>query len=202
VTVANTFASNLYAVVDSSGVVNVTWRRGTNPPAISTNALMLSRSTDQGQTFSTPIAVFTTSEFVTPDHQQLVREKDGAIDVVANGDAGGNEGTILFARRVDSGDAFSIKTLASDGGFPSMAIDSCGGTNVAWNSGESSGMNDIFLTHSTDGRPFSTPTNLSDDQANQTSFAPQIATDTRDHTFVIWDSNGHVLFRRARTCHP
>jgi hypothetical protein len=186
VTVADTFASNLYAVVDSFGDIDVTWRRGTAMSTNNTNALMLSRSTDQGQTFSTPIAVFTTTEFVIPDHQQLAAEKDGAIDVVASGDAGGNEGTILFASSVDHGASFSSQTLNKDGGFPTMGIDSCGGVNVAWDSGLVLGKNDIFLTRSTDATPFSTPANLSNNHANHTSFVPQIATDSRGHTYVVW----------------
>jgi hypothetical protein len=188
VTVADTYSSDLYAVVDSSGDINVAWRKGITSTD-SNNTLMLSRSTDQGSTFSTPLSVLSTTEFVTPDYEHLIAEASGAIDITVSADQGGHEGKVLFAHSVDHGASFTSTALVSDGGFPAIGLDSCGGINVAWNSGLSLGKNDIFLARSTDGNTFSQPANLTNNSANQSSYVPRIAADTRGDTFVVWKSS-------------
>jgi hypothetical protein len=189
VTVADTFASDLYAVVDSGGNLDVLWRRGTASTGDSTNKLMFSRSADQGSTFSAPVAVLSTTEFVIPDYEHLVVDASGAIDITASADSqGGHEGNVVFARSTDNGATFSSTSLVADGGYPTSALDSCGGMNVAWDSGLSFGMNDILLARSIGGT-FSPPANLSNNPASQTSFVPRIAADSRGNTFVVWKSS-------------
>jgi hypothetical protein len=189
VTVGDAFASDLYAVVDAGGNLDVAWRSGTtstNP----NNELMFSRSTDQGSTFSSPVVVLSTTEFVIPDYEHLVTEVSGAVDITASADSQGrHEGKVLLARSVDGGATFSSTALIADGGFPTIGLDSCGGINVAWDSGLTLGQNDIFLTRSTDGTTFSPPANLSSNSAMQTSFVPRIAADSRGNTFVVWETS-------------
>jgi hypothetical protein len=202
----NSDSDMLYAFVDSAGIINVTWRNGIEATMNETNALMFSRSADLGKTFTSPLQVLSTTEFVIPDHQHIAVETSGAIDLTVNADSEQEGGPVLFTRSVNNGANFATpQALTAGGQFPTLGLDSCGGINVAWNSSEALGSDDILLTRSTDGSTFSTPANLSNNQAMQTSFVPQIATDAVGHTFVIWKGgagSNDVFFIVAGTCHP
>jgi hypothetical protein len=169
-----------YAVVDSSG--NIAVMSNSFDQNTATHTLSFTRSTDQGKTFSAPVVVATTSEFVTPDAERLAVEADGAIDVVFVADraSGGADGDVQFARSVDHGATFSTPSTLAPGGFPDIGLDSCGGINVAWDN-----LVDIFLTRSTNGKTFSTPVNLTH-LSTTVAFRPQIAADSRGNTYLVW----------------
>jgi hypothetical protein len=172
-----------YIAVDSSGNINVLWSTFDNTTDMRT--LAFSRSTDQGATFSTPIVVANGSEFIIPDSEQLAVELGGAIDVVLVQDGSGGGGSVQFVRSINNGATFSTPTNIGNaqGGVPlGLALDSCGGINVAW-----SNLIDILLTRSTNATTLSTPINLTNLSSSSTvAFRPHIATDSRGNVYLVW----------------
>jgi hypothetical protein len=192
--------------VDSTGAVNLAWTtisgfQDDNGPLVNPNELYFARSTDQGTTFSVPVALVGTNQYTGMGDDfsgvgdpQIAVESNGAIDVVF--DANTTTDTIaLFARSTDGGKTFSTPLTLATGGAnsPTIAIDSCGGIDVAY-----AGASDIFLSRSTDGMAFAAPTNLSN--AHKGEFSPLIATDAKGSAYIVWEDTTDVFFQLVRVC--
>jgi centrosomal CEP192-like protein len=188
------------AVVNSNGNIDVAWSNTVFPSNGSPSYhVMFSRSTDQGQTFSTPVVVLSRGEFFPVDQFTFIVEASGAIDFGIDV-APGAGGFLQFLRSRDNGATFSppVQLTSSAVGRPAISSDSCGGINVAW---DDVGGN-IWLTRSTDGSTFSDPVNLTN---NNGSGYPHMAGDAKGHTYVVWpqslpDGTTHAFFVLAGTC--
>jgi hypothetical protein len=184
---------------DSTGAVDLVWTtppgfQDNNGPLVNPNEVYFARSTDQGTTFSTPVALVGINQFSGVGDPRIAVEPSGTIDVVF--DANTPTDTIaLFARSTDGGTSFSPPVTVATGGAnsPTIAIDSCGGTNVTW-----AGGSDVFFSRSSDGMTFSPPTNLSN--AQKSEFSPLIATDAKGLAYIVWEDATDVFFRLVRVC--
>jgi BNR repeat-like domain len=195
-----------YLFVDSTGAVNLAWTtisgfQDDNGPLVNPNELYFARSTDQGTTFSTPVALVGINQYtgVGDDFSgvgdpQIAVESNGAIDVVF--DANTTTDTIaLFARSTDGGTTFSTPLTLATGGAnsPTIAIDSCGGIDVAY-----AGASDIFFSRSTDGVTFAPATNLSN--ARKSEFGPLIATGVKGSAYIVWEDSTNIFFQLVKVC--
>ena len=192
--------------VDSADRVNIAWTTvpgfsDNNGTLVNPNELFFARSTDQGATFSKPTALVGINQFTGLGDDfsgvgdpQIAVERDGAIDVVFDANTP-TDMMALFARSTDGGTTFSTPVTLATGGAstPTVAIDGCGGINVVW-----AGTTGIFLSRSTDGSMFTTPTNLSN--ANQVDFNPLIVTDVKGSAFIVWEDSTDVFFQRVKVC--
>jgi hypothetical protein len=177
---ATTTDSKPQAVVDSNGNIDVAWSNTVSLPGQGPSYhIMFSRSTDQGQTFSTPVVMLTRGEFFPVNQFTFEVEASGAIDFGIDV-APGSGGFLEFLRSTDNGATFSSpeQLTSSAVGRPTISVDSCGGINVAWDDVASN----IFLPRSTDGRTFSNPVNLTN---NDGSGYPHMASDAKGHTYVV-----------------
>jgi hypothetical protein len=192
--------------IDATGAVNIAWT--TIPgfeddvgPLTNPNELYFARSTDQGTTFSTPVALVGINQYtgMGDDYSgvgdpQIAVESNGDIDVVF--DANTATDTIaLFARSTDGGTTFSTPLTLGTGGAnsPTIAIDSCGGIDVVW-----AGSSDIFFSRSADGLTFETPMNVSN--ARTSEFSPLIATSAGGAAYVVWENTTDVFFQAIKVC--
>jgi len=165
-------------------------------------AVVFSRSTDGGVTFSTPVNVSTNAGgSFSP---QMAVDPGGNISVVWEDDAF-TSSDISFSRSADHGATFSIpKSLSNNIGnsvSPQVTVDLTGNINVAWQN-DGPGNPDIFFSRSSDkGATFSTPKNLSNSPGR--SNAPQIKVDAGGNINVVWadnnppDFNPDVFFVRS-----
>src|SRR5882762_5425796 len=176
-------SSGLQIVADTSGNLLVAWENDTLNLAI-----MFSRSTDGGVTFSTPARVSASAgAAVSP---QMAVDPGGNISVVWV-DVTFAHSDISFSRSADHGATFSTpKSLSNNIGSsasPQVTVDLTGNINVAWeNNGP--GNFDIFFSRSADkGTTFSTPKNLSNSLGQSRS--PQIALDAGGNINVVWTDN-------------
>jgi hypothetical protein len=184
---------------DAGGGVNLVWT--TWPafgddvgPLSNPNVVFFSRSTDQGATFSAPVALTGIDQYGGVDTPQVAVASDGTINVVFSV-LTPSDSIVLFARSVDGGLTFSTPITVGTGGAnnPTLAIDSCGGVEIAW-----AGTADVFYSRSVDGISFSAPVNLSN--AHTSQFEPRIATDSHGSAFVLWQNETDVLFRQITVC--
>jgi hypothetical protein len=164
-------------VVDTTGNVNITWDAGT---------IYFSRLTDQGQTFSAPSII---STFGGDDTQKFVVSANGEIDLVFAG--------VYFTQSVDHGVTWSpainlaLRNLPPNflgAQKPQVGVDSNGKITVAWEddtNGTFPGDNDIYISTSTDGKTFSTPTNISN-AFGAVTFAPSLLITSQDLRYVYW----------------
>jgi len=167
--------------VDSGGNINVVWW-GAFAPRI----LFLSRSSDGGATFSTPVSVSTSG---------------GAFDGQVAVDSGGNinavwcEGLtgnfqVTYSRSVDGGASFAapktISTFASDTCKPVMALDPAGNIYVAW---DTQPFGDIYVSSSIDGGATFSVTDITNKTAIANSGGERITTDLNGNIYVVWVQN-------------
>jgi hypothetical protein len=192
--------------VDAAGRVNLAWTtipgfEDNNGPLVNPNELYFARSTDQGQTWSTPTPLVGINQFTGQGDDfsgvgdpQIATEPNGAIDVVF--DATSSTDTIaLFARSTDGGRTFSVPFTLGTGGAnsPVVAIDSCGGINVIY-----AGAADIFFRRSTDGgSTFAPPTNRSNSGVSE--FNPLIAIGGKN-AYITWEDSTNVYFQTIKVC--
>lgn len=151
-------------------------------------------------TFNTPISTPSTSqsaisEGYTPD---IAASSDGTnVYIVYQGDIGINGGNgIIFRKSTDSGETFSSPvniSPGSDGDLgskPAIAVDSNGDIHVVYQRDDYY----IYYAKSTDGgNTFSTPTQISDAEANHITRGPQIAIDN-NYVYVVWDGNDDKIY--------
>src|SRR5712664_2459027 len=182
---------------DASGNLYILWENTSV-----TLAVVFSRSTDGGVTFSTPVNVSTNAGgSFSP---QMAVDPGGNISVVWEDDAF-TSSDISFSRSADHGATFSIpKSLSNNIGnsvSPQVTVDLTGNINVSWQN-DGPGNPDIFFSRSSDkGATFSTPKNLSNSPG--LSNAPQIKVDAGGNINVVWadnnppDLNPDVFFVRS-----
>jgi hypothetical protein len=117
----NTLAESPQAAVDSKGNIFVVWA----PKS-------LTRSTDGGATFSTPIMLSS----LPGDQQQIAVNSDGIVYVAWSADTLSGNKDIFFTRSTDAGATFSNPIENSvnytNSAFPQIAIDPTGQLNVVW----------------------------------------------------------------------
>lgn len=168
---------------DSTGNVFVVWENDSGVLGV-----FVSRSTDGGATFSSPMTLSTnTGGSVSP---QIAVDVNGNVNVVWEDDSGASS-DISFSRSSDHGATFSApKSLSLNVGNSTsaqLAVDLNGNVTVAWEN-DSPGNFDIFVSRSTDGgQNFSTPKNLSNSPG--LSRTPQIAVDLGGNINVLWADN-------------
>ena len=153
----------------------------------------------RSQVFSTPQNASNNSDFsFTP---QVAVDLAGNIYMVWEDDTDTNS-NILFSRSTDGGATFSApKNISNSSGFsfnPSIAVDTHGSINVAWEDDTPSNL-DVMYSRSTDaGLTFSTPINVSHDPADSAN--PQIAVDTSGNIYIVWENdtlNLGIVFSRS-----
>jgi len=181
--------------VDGQGGINVVWVSD----ATGNNDIFFSRSTDGGNSFSTPLNLSNDApDSLSP---QLAVDASGSINVVWESDD--IKFGVLFSHSTDGGATFSTpvdlatNTGGSFGAQLVVAVD--GSINVVWED-DSNSQSNISFSRSTDqGATFSAPKNLSSNLVN--SFGAQIAADASGNIDVIWaDStpgNYDIFFSRS-----
>jgi hypothetical protein len=161
---------------------------GLNPnPANGLFATFVSRSTDHGNTFSTPVLASGTSH--NSRSPKIAVDKSGNILVASTEFTQTNSPLFVFAvRSTDGGTTFSAPTQVSQtgeliGNPPFVAVDSTGAAYVIYQDSSQSTAR-INLAVATDGRTFAAPNVVSNSQVN--AFAPQIGIDTNDSVYVTF----------------
>jgi hypothetical protein len=117
----NTLAESPRTAVDSKGNIFVVWA-----------PMSMTRSTDGGATFSTPI----TLSSLPGDQQQIAVNSDGIVYVAWSADTLSGNHEIFFTRSTDAGATFSNPIENSvnytNSTSPQIAIDTMGQLNVIW----------------------------------------------------------------------
>lgn len=173
--------------LDSAGNPYVAFT-GVNPnPANGTSATFVSRSTDHGNTFSTPVLASGASR--NSQNPKIAVDKSGNILVAAVEFSTVNTPLFVFAvRSTDGGTTFSAQNRISQGGEtignPAfVALDSTGAAYVIYQDNSQS-TSAIKLAVATDGKTFAASKVVSNSQVN--AFAPQIAIDKNDGVYVTF----------------
>jgi hypothetical protein len=171
--------------LDSAGNPYVGWI-GLNPvPAQGTFAIFLSRSTDQGNSFSAPVVASGASR--DAENPEIVVDKNGNI-VIAYVDFATSGLPIFSVRSTDGGMTFSAPSRVSQpgestGNPPFVAVDSTGAAYVIYQDSSTSTAT-IKLAVAADGKTFAPSKLVSNSQVS--AFAPQIAIDKNDGVYVTF----------------
>jgi hypothetical protein len=144
--------------LDSGEGVNIVWGNS----EISGGKVVFVRSTDQGETFTTPLDV-SRSSGVAFDPEIAIDSND-TINVAWQDNAPGNS-VIMYSRSTDLGGTFSrpkqVSTSAGNATEAAIATDASGRISVSWVD-ESPGHAEAYYARSTNGgQSFSDPVNLS-----------------------------------------
>lgn len=172
--------------VDPGDGINVAWEDTT--PGVS--AIMFARSTDHGETFSTPLRVSTGEGRATEAH--IFTNSAGHIFVTWVDESGG-ERQALFARSTDGGATFSepINVSQKPGAEISKPVITASGDTVyvAFQN-DQRGDKQVFLAKSTDaGVSFSNPVQVSrsnNDVQGGRAHSPAMVIDGRGVLHFIW----------------
>jgi hypothetical protein len=163
------------------------------------------RSTDQGQTFATPVSL-PASPGETENALPFVVRPDGEIDfvftAVPSSSANPAPSQVFFTRSLDHGATWSTplnlslpNPVQSFAGArdPHVGVDTSGKVTVAWeddSNGKFSGDNDIYIRTSTDGVTFSGPMDVSN-TTDQIEVNPIILETPTGRRYMTWyDMNG------------
>jgi len=169
--------------VDAAGNVNAAWSN--DSPGNSD--IFFSRSTNGGLNFSAPLNISKTPGFSS--NALLAADAAGNISVIWTDNVPpATAMDIFYARSSNGGTSFSSPiNISNNSGFsadPSLAVDSAGNINVAWDD-TTPGKDDIFFSRSTDsGATFATPQNLSNNSGSST--IPQMVADKNGSLNVVW----------------
>jgi hypothetical protein len=180
--------------------------------------VLVSRSTDSGSTFMTPISL---AQGAAASLQGTIY-KDGNIYVVWAGDPTASTG-IYFSSSIDHGVTFAPQVLLSFAGAtgtvppasPQIAADAAGNLYVIWQQG-TAGTNtfDVFYTHSADaGATFQTITKVSSTSSLECAAATpcgsaQFAVDAIGDSNIVWvdhaatAQNSNIDFSRVAMTQP
>jgi len=189
------FSFNPRVAVDTGGTINVVWQD--SPDFFRTSNVFFSRSSDAGNTFSTPMNLSGTSSSAFYSTPQIAVHNAGNISVVWESDTGNL--AIWFSGSSDGGATFSAPTMLSTntgGSIDSqIAVDKNGNINVVWED-DLAGHSDISFSRSADnGATFSPPMNLSNPLGNSlaNSNSPRLALDILGNINAVWanDSPGN-----------
>src|SRR6266849_4443770 len=189
------FSFNPRIAVDSGGTINVVWQD--SPDFYRTSNVFFRRSSDAGNTFSTPMNLSGTSSSAFYSTPQIAVHNAGNISIVWESDTGNL--AIWFSGSSDGGATFSAPTMLSTntgGSIDSqIAVDKNGNINVVWED-DLAGHSDISFSRSADnGATFSPPMNLSNPLGNSlaNSNSPRLALDILGNINAVWanDSPGN-----------
>lgn len=156
----STNAANPHVLVDKDGVIYVTWSDATSP-----STAYLSRSLDNGATFSPPRSLSLGTQSTQPT---LVLDSSAGLDLAWSDNLPGYF-AIFYARSTDQGVTFPNPTQVTNNSLGSFSaledVDSNGNIYLAW-AGPSptfpTTSTNVFFSLSTDGgATFSSPTNVS-----------------------------------------
>src|SRR5713101_2765779 len=199
------FSFNPRVAVDTGGTINVVWQD--SPDFFRTSNVFFSRSSDAGNTFSTPMNLSGTSSSAFYSTPQIAVHNAGNISIVWESDTGNL--AIWFSGSSDGGATFSAPTMLSTntgGSIDSqIAVDKNGNINVVWED-DLAGHSDISFSRSADnGATFSPPMNLSNPLGNSlaNSNSPRLALDIRGNINLVWadinpaDLNTDIFFARS-----
>ena len=164
-------------VVDAAGNIDATWATGGTDFA---------RSTDQGQTFTTPTLVP-----IGEEAGQLAVGPNGALNSVVDGQS------LTFTQSLDNGVTWSAPVSLGLSGAPAnfmgpqdaqIAVDPSGKITVAWRddtNGTFAGDYDVYISTSTDGKNFTPATNISKAAGAFTS-APTVLIAPQGLRYIYW----------------
>src|SRR5216684_4096617 len=199
------FSFNPRVAVDTGGTINVVWQD--SPDFFRTSNVFFSRSSDAGNTFSTPMNLSGTSSSAFYSTPQIAVHNAGNISIVWESDTGNL--AIWFSGSSDGGATFSAPTMLSTntgGSIDSqIAVDKNGNINVVWED-DLAGHSDISFSRSADnGATFSPPMNLSNPLGNSlaNSNSPRLALDILGNINAVWaninpaDLNTDIFFARS-----
>jgi hypothetical protein len=169
--------------VDLAGNINVVWEND-SPGNFD---VFFTRSTDGGLNFS---ALTNLSKSPgSASSAQIATDPGGNISVVWVDNTPPSSSTdVYFTRSADGGNSFSAPAnISKNTGFstdPSLAVDSGGNVNVAWQD-TTPGNREILFSRSTDsGATFSAVQNLSSNAGSST--VTQIVADKNGNLNVVW----------------
>jgi hypothetical protein len=180
-----TIATQSTLALDSLGNPYVIWT-GRNPnPTNGSFAILLSKSTDHGNTFSSPVVASGTSS--NAQSAKLAVDKNGAV-IIAYRDFATSGSPVFTVRSTDSGTTFSTPFRVSQtgetiGNPAFVATDSAGAGYVVYQDNSQS-VTTIKMAVAPDGQNFAAPKVISDSQVF--AFAPQIAIDKSDNVFATF----------------
>ena len=206
--------SNPQVTTDSAGNwVAVWWSDDSLGGTIGTdNDILVSRSTDAGQTWTAPAALDpnAATDSRRDNRPQITTDSVGNWVAVweSFGSLGGTvfpDNDILFSRSTDAGQTWTASTAlntnaATDLGEdfnPQVTMDSVGNCVAVWQSDDSLGGTigtdeDILFSRSTDaGQTWTAPTALNTNGAidSGTDQDPQVTTDSMGNWVAVWYSN-------------
>jgi hypothetical protein len=204
---------NMQVAVDPSDTILFFWSDD-----IPFKDVLVSRSTDSGSTFMTPINL---AQGAAGSLQGAIY-KNGNIDAVWAGDPSASAG-IYFSSSIDHGVSFAPQELLSFAGpsgtvppaSPQIAVDAAGNIYVIWQQG-TTGSNtfDVFFTHSADaGATFQTITKVSNTPSLECPSATpcgsaQVAVDAIGDSNIAWvdqtatAQNSNIDFSRVAITQP
>jgi hypothetical protein len=182
---------------DAAGNVNLAWVTGDTQ-------IDFTRSTDQGQTFATPVAIIAPTE--PQDGLQFALRPNGETDFVFNAVPGfptnPAPSQVFFTRSLDHGATWSTPSnlslpnpVQSFAGArdPGVGVDTSGKITVAWeddSNGKFSGDNDIYIRTSTDAVTFSGSMDVSNTTDKIEVHPIIVETPTGKRYMTCYDMNG------------
>ncbi|HWP41701.1 MAG TPA: exo-alpha-sialidase [Blastocatellia bacterium] len=189
--------------VDSTGAINVAWE----DTAMGESAIMFSRSTDGGQSFSQPLRVSTGAGRATEAHIRV--DSSDNIHVVWVDESEG-DAQAFYSRSTDGGLTFSDPiNLSNRPGReihkPFLATDGAR-IFVAYHE-EAGGNRQVYLVRSTDGGlSFSNPVQVSQaNTSNGRAHSPAMIVDGKGTLHIIWidtsivgNDEGLLFYRNTR----
>jgi hypothetical protein len=154
--------------------------------------IFFSRSTDGGNTFSSPLSISGKSR--TPVFNPEVSSSGNNIYVVWQGQSENGNQDVFMRKSVDNGSSFSgVENLSNDpggSGNPQVMING-NTTHVAWE-GTTPGNNYIFYSKSDDGFKFDSPQKIGDNKG--IPYSPELIVSdnpvTDSFTYKAVDDNG------------
>jgi hypothetical protein len=183
-------STNPQIAADAAGNIYVVWEGDSIHLGI-----FLSRSTDGGASFSTPLTSLAPSS-TSSLGPQIAVGADGSINVVWQGTLN-VQSIISFSRSVDHGATFSnpptnISKDSGNSSSPQIALDSSGNINVVWVD-DTPGNLAIMFRRSDKSATFPTASiNVSKNPASSSQGncdRPQIGVDANGNIEVVWQQN-------------
>jgi hypothetical protein len=180
--------------------VYVVWSDNTSIPG-GNNEIFFARSTNGGQTFSTPDNI---SENTGNSAGPQISSEGNNVYVVWNDSTPLTNVDIFFARSINGGQTFSTPDNISEntGGSSSPRISSEGNNvYVVWDDNTPGNFEVFFARSINGGATFSTADNLSEEDGNESS-SPRISSEG-NNVYVVWTdfapdfSTSEILFARS-----
>ncbi|HEY3129896.1 MAG TPA: sialidase family protein [Acidobacteriota bacterium] len=178
--------SNHAVGVDTAGKITVVWQMLNRVSRITD--LFLSRSTDNGATFSAPVNLtHNTTERVSVLRPSMAVAKSGTIHLAfVQHDRNSGFRDVYYMATSDGGATLTPKVNVSNSGgkypdfygeFPSLVLDAAESVNVFYIYSTFDTFGDVYFSRSGDGAKFSTPTKISKTGSDLFIEAPSAAID-------------------------